>query len=282
MDSGDLPRRRNKVVFIMGATGTGKTKLAIDLALYFNGEIVNSDKMQVYDGLDVITNKATPAERAGVPHHLLGGVAPDADFTADDFRLQATHAVESILSRGKLPIIAGGSNTYIQALVEGGDGEFRAKFDCCFIWVDVELPVLHGFVGERVDKMVELGLVEEARGVFDMDDADYSRGSRRAIGVPELDKYFREERKLSNDQRARLLAEAIDQVKVNTCKLVCCQLDKIQRLRTLSGWDVHRIDATGVFLKRNTPGFDEAWMEMVVKPSVQTVIGFFHGDGGKQ
>ncbi|KAH7666957.1 adenylate isopentenyltransferase (cytokinin synthase) protein [Dioscorea alata] len=278
MDSGKLPRRKNKIIFILGATGTGKTKLAIDLALHFNGEIINSDKMQVYDGLDIITNKATLTERAGIPHHLLGGVPQTADFSAEDFRHDATLAIDSIISSGKLPIIAGGSNNFIQALVDGDDGLFRAKFELCFIWIDVELPVLFQFTGHRVDKMVELGLVEEARGVFNIKDDDYTRGVRRAIGVQEFDKYFREENRVTDDQKAWILAEAIEQVNVNACKLVTSQLVKIERLRVESGWDVKRLDATGVFLKRGSPEFEGAWMEMVVKPALDIVSRFLDGE----
>ncbi|KAH0756745.1 hypothetical protein KY290_020238 [Solanum tuberosum] len=63
---------KKKVVFVMGATGTGKSRLSIDLAIHFQGEIINSDKMQVYKGLDIITNKITDIEKQGIPHHLLG------------------------------------------------------------------------------------------------------------------------------------------------------------------------------------------------------------------
>ena len=63
---------KKKVVFIMGATGTGKSRLTVDLATHFRGEIINSDKMQVYKGLDIVTNKITHAEKQGVRHYLLG------------------------------------------------------------------------------------------------------------------------------------------------------------------------------------------------------------------
>lgn len=110
--------RKDKVVVILGATGTGKTKLAIDLANHFPpAEIVNSDKMQVYKGLDITTNKVTQEEALGVPHHLLGTIDPNTNFTSQDFCRQATSAVDSIVGRDGLPIIAGGSNSYIDALV---------------------------------------------------------------------------------------------------------------------------------------------------------------------
>ncbi|KAK6790581.1 hypothetical protein RDI58_009662 [Solanum bulbocastanum] len=134
----------------MGATGTGKSRLSIDLAIHFQGEIINSDKMQVYKGLDIITNKITDIEKQGVPHHLL-----DADFTADDFCIQAIICIEKILKSGNIPIIVGGSNSYIEKLVEYPIFMFKSNYDCCFIWIDVAaLPVLNSFVCQRVDQMV--------------------------------------------------------------------------------------------------------------------------------
>ena len=73
----------------MGATGTGKSGLAIDLATRFPAEIVNSDKTQVFKGLDIATNKVTEEECKGIPHHLLGVVEPGSNFTATDFRIRA-------------------------------------------------------------------------------------------------------------------------------------------------------------------------------------------------
>ncbi|XP_078148572.1 adenylate isopentenyltransferase 3, chloroplastic-like [Carex rostrata] len=154
----------------------------------------------------------------GVPHHLINGVHPDADFTASDFRAHATRAVDSIMERGLLPIIAGGSNSYIEELVDRANGQFRPHYKCCFIWVDMQLSVLHDFVSERVDRMIERGLVEEVRVHFDPN-ADYTRGLRRAIGVPELDGYLRSEGILEESERRIQLTNAIDEIKTNTsCK----------------------------------------------------------------
>ncbi|GAB4843466.1 Adenylate isopentenyltransferase 5, chloroplastic [Ancistrocladus abbreviatus] len=107
----------NKVVSVMGATVTGKSRLSINLATHFPAEIINSDKIQVYKGLDIITNKVTADECRGIPHHLLGIADPNADFTSIDFRYHAARAIESILERDKVPIIAGGSNSFIGSLV---------------------------------------------------------------------------------------------------------------------------------------------------------------------
>lgn len=249
----------------MGSTGTGKSRLAIDLATRFSGEIINSDKMQVYKGLDIVTNKVTQEECCGVPHHLLGIVHPDADFSALQFCHYTLKTLDSISQRDRLPIIAGGSNSYIEALVNN-DIEFRSKYECCFLWVDVSLPVLYSFVSERVDRMVEAGLVDEVRRLF-QHEADYSRGIRRAIGVPEMDQFLRaEEGSVDEKTLARLLVEAIDKIKDNTCKLGGRQLQKIHRLRDVWGWNLHRLDATEVFLKRGREA-NQAWEKLVLEPS---------------
>lgn len=271
--------QKEKVVIVMGATGTGKTRLSIDLATRFPAEIINSDKMQVYQGLDVVTNKITKEEQRGVPHHLLGILKPDdADFTVTDFCDMATDAVESILSRGRVPIIVGGSNSYIEYLVEDYNYKlFRSWYDCCFLWVDVSMPVLHSFVSDRVDGMLRNGMVDEVRDIFDPRGANYARGIRRAIGVPELDRYLRKEPFLDQSSRARLLQEAVNEIKDNTCKLACRQLGKIQRLRSKKGWRLHHLDATEVFRKRGKDA-DVAWEKLVAGPSKDIVGQFLYSN----
>ncbi|RVW54358.1 tRNA dimethylallyltransferase 2 [Vitis vinifera] len=108
---------KTKVVVIMGATGSGKSKLAIDLASHFPIEIINSDSMQVYQGLDVLTNKVPLHEQNGVPHHLLGTISSNVEFTSKDFRDSAIPLIDDIISRNNLPVLVGGTNYYIQALV---------------------------------------------------------------------------------------------------------------------------------------------------------------------
>ncbi|XP_007015925.2 PREDICTED: tRNA dimethylallyltransferase 2 isoform X1 [Theobroma cacao] len=106
-----------KVVVIMGPTGSGKSRLAIDLATHFPIEIINADSMQVYQGLDVLTNKVPLHEQKGVPHHLLGTGSSNMEFNAKSFRDSAIPIISDILSRNCLPVIVGGTNYYIQALV---------------------------------------------------------------------------------------------------------------------------------------------------------------------
>ncbi|KAF3337279.1 tRNA dimethylallyltransferase 2 isoform X1 [Carex littledalei] len=117
-DGDGKDEKKKKVVVIMGATGAGKSKLSIDLASYFSGvEVVNADSMQVYCGLDVLTNKVPLPERKDIPHHLLGTVDASMEFTSKHFRDFAIPIIDDILSRDSLPVIVGGTNYYIQALL---------------------------------------------------------------------------------------------------------------------------------------------------------------------
>ncbi|KAL3812703.1 hypothetical protein ACJIZ3_013971 [Penstemon smallii] len=275
MDQLIIPRRqrhKDKVVVVMGSTGTGKSRLSIDLATHFDAEIINSDKMQVYKGLNIVTNKVTDEECKGVPHHLLGFIDPEDDFTADDFVRHASLAAENITRRGRVPIIAGGSNSCIKALVND-DIEFRSKYELCFLWVDVSVPVLHSFVSRRVDRMVDTGLVEEAKEFFEPG-GDYTRGIRRAIGVPEMDEFFRNEF-YDDSERSKVLEEAINQIKVNTCKLACCQLGNILRLGEQLDRRMYRLNATEAFLRRGVEA-SEAWERLVVGPGSKIVGRFLH------
>ncbi|XP_069146889.1 adenylate isopentenyltransferase 5, chloroplastic-like [Solanum lycopersicum] len=210
---------KKKVIFIMGATGTGKSRLSVDIATHFRGEIINSDKMQVYKGLEIVTNKITHAEKQGVRHYLLGEIEPDSDFTAEDFCLQAVVYIEKIQKTQRVPIIVGGSNSYIEKLVEDPVFMFKYKYDSCFIWIDVEQSVLNRRVDMRVDQMVKAGLVDEVRQIF-IPDADYTKGIRRSIGVPEMDRYLREETNIDGDDESKkMILQA--SIQVSSVILVC-------------------------------------------------------------
>ncbi|KAI5659102.1 hypothetical protein M9H77_27895 [Catharanthus roseus] len=240
---------KNKVIIIMGATGTGKSRLSIDLATRFPSEIINSDKIQVYKGLDIVTNKVPISERLGVPHHLLGQVEQDVDYTPIDFCRDTIAIIETILK----------SN--------------RSSFKCCFIWMDVSFPVLDSYVLKRVNQMVDAGLVDVVREIFD-EKADYSGGVRRAIGVPEMQEYFLSEEKLDKTRKDALLASSIEKIKENTYSLTRNQVWKILRLRDEIGWDIHRFDATSV-LEKTGEKANSARNEVVLQPCMELVTQFF-------
>ena len=121
------------VVAIFGPTASGKTAVAVELALLIGAaEIVSADSMQVYRGLERITNQPTEAERRGVPHHLVGCVDPDEPFDVVRYAEAAHEAVDAILARDATPIVAGGSGLYLRAALAdvafpppGEEGERR-------------------------------------------------------------------------------------------------------------------------------------------------------------
>lgn len=108
-----------RLVAVVGATATGKTALAIGLARELNGEIVNADSRQLYRGMDIGTAKPTAEERAAARHWLIDCVEPDEPFSLADYLDRAHAAIGDISSRGKLPIVAGGTGQYVWALLEG-------------------------------------------------------------------------------------------------------------------------------------------------------------------
>ncbi|HVB29450.1 MAG TPA: tRNA (adenosine(37)-N6)-dimethylallyltransferase MiaA [Terriglobia bacterium] len=120
---GDYP-----LIAIAGPTAAGKSELALCLAGHLGGEVVNYDSVQLYRGFDIGTGKLLPAERKGIPHHLLDCLDPAEPFTAGDFRREAMKALDGIRARGNVPILAGGTGLYLRALLLGlFDGPPRSE-----------------------------------------------------------------------------------------------------------------------------------------------------------
>ncbi|NLX64917.1 MAG: tRNA (adenosine(37)-N6)-dimethylallyltransferase MiaA [Clostridiaceae bacterium] len=107
----------DKVVVIAGPTASGKTDLAVELALKLNGEVISADSMQIYRGMDIGTAKPTMEERRGIPHHLIDIVDPDEEYSVAQFKEDALACIKDIIKRGKTPIVAGGTGLYINSLV---------------------------------------------------------------------------------------------------------------------------------------------------------------------
>ncbi|KAG3282849.1 tRNA isopentenyltransferase 1, transcript variant X2 [Ictidomys tridecemlineatus] len=111
-------QRTLPLVVILGATGTGKSTLALQLGQQLGGEIVSADSMQVYEGLDIITNKVSAQEQRICQHHMISFVDPlVTNYTVVDFRNKATALIEDIFARDKIPIVVGGTNYYIESLL---------------------------------------------------------------------------------------------------------------------------------------------------------------------
>lgn len=177
------------LIVIVGPTASGKTDLAIHLAKQFDGEIICADSRTVYKGLSIGTAKPTPEQRAHIPHHLLDVVAPCERFTVADFKRLAGRAIDDILGRGKVPIMAGGSGLYIDAVLydyqfapEGAQrdpanprhikkgtalGRHALRENTLLLGLRMEREVLKDQVMRRVDEMVNTGLIDEVRWLLE-------------------------------------------------------------------------------------------------------------------
>lgn len=146
---------KTKIIVIVGPTAVGKTALSIDLAKRFNGEIISGDSQQVYRKLNIGTAKVTPDEQEGIPHYLIDVREVTESYSAFDFVKEAEAAVEMIVAKGKLPIIAGGTGLYIQSLLEGYHLGGSASYEEILAY-RAELDTLAD--EELFGKIAELGL----------------------------------------------------------------------------------------------------------------------------
>ncbi|MGH1805713.1 tRNA (adenosine(37)-N6)-dimethylallyltransferase MiaA [Enterococcus gallinarum] len=106
-----------KVIVVVGPTAVGKTALSIELAKKYQGEVISGDSMQIYRGLDIGTAKVTAAEMQGIPHHLIDIRDSHESYSVAEFQKEARELITAIHQRGHLPIVAGGTGLYIQALL---------------------------------------------------------------------------------------------------------------------------------------------------------------------
>ena len=113
------------IIVILGPTGVGKTKLSIELAKKLDGEIINGDSTQVYREMNIGTAKVTDEEKENIPHHLFSFKNVNEDYTVYDYQKDARKKIEELKSKGKTPIIVGGSNLYLSALLY--DYEFNKE-----------------------------------------------------------------------------------------------------------------------------------------------------------
>lgn len=276
-----------KIIAVVGPTAVGKTALGIELAKRFNGEIISGDSQQVYRHLDIGTAKATLEEQAEVPHHLIDVREVDEAYSAYDFVKEASAAIEDITSRGKLPIIVGGTGLYLQSLLEGyhlggqvnqeevlayrqeleqlADAVLFDKiaeqgieipelnrrrairalelatfgqdlenketpYDALLIGLNDDRQVLYERINHRVDVMVEKGLLDEAKWLYD-NHRDVQ--AARAIGYKELFPYFAGQASLE---------ESVDKLKQNTRRFAKRQLTWFRNRMAVSFYMVSESD----------------------------------------
>lgn len=154
---------QHNVIVVAGPTASGKTRMGIELAKRYHGEIVSADSMQIYRRMDIGTAKASAAEQAAATHHMLDVAEPWEDYSVARYVEEASRCCDNILSRGKLPIIVGGTGLYIDSLLSGrdfarkadGDESLRAALSQQYdrLGGEVMLARLRSFDPERAQKL---------------------------------------------------------------------------------------------------------------------------------
>ncbi len=156
-----------KLLILAGCTAVGKSAFALELSKYINMEIISADSVQVYKGIEVATSKPTKQETLICPHHLVDIISPFEKFNAFDFVNLAKKAIIDISSRGKLPVIVGGTGLYIDSLIFGFDFVTKEKntpeFDYKFIFLEQNRQDLYKKIDARVDQMLSNNLVGEVK-----------------------------------------------------------------------------------------------------------------------
>ena len=155
------------IITVVGATATGKSDLALDLADRLGGEIINTDSMQFYRGMDIGTAKLPIDERRGIPHHLIDILDVNEEANVQDFQARARAAIADIRGRGLRPILVGGSGLYVRAAVDhmefpGTDPEARARLEA---EVATDRWMLHQKLRELDPKAAEKITVNDQRRI---------------------------------------------------------------------------------------------------------------------
>ncbi len=169
---------QEKVIVILGATSTGKSSLALRVAEHFNTEIISADSMAVYKNFDVGTAKPSRAELERLPHHLINILDAEEKFSVGEFVRRARPIITNLNMRGKIPVVAGGTGLYIQALVEGyelGAGKSLVShykrtgnlvYAAQIFGLTAERDELYARINQRTAQMFANGLVDEVRSLL--------------------------------------------------------------------------------------------------------------------
>lgn len=276
-----------KLIVVVGPTAVGKTALGIELAQQFNGEIISGDSQQVYRHLNIGTAKATLEEQAAVPHHLIDVRDVDANYSVYDFVAEASQAIMEIASRGKVPIIVGGTGLYLQSLLEGYHlgGEVdqekllayrkdleqlsdevlfekiadlgkkipeinrrrairalelakfgqnlenkETNYEALLIGLNDDRQVLYDRINHRVDLMLEKGILDEAKWLYDN---HRNVQAARAIGYKELFPYFTGDASLE---------DCVEKLKQNTRRFAKRQLTWFRNRMAVNFYTVSEVD----------------------------------------
>lgn len=201
LQADDSPRE--KVLVILGATSAGKSSLAVKLAELLQTEIISADSMAVYKNFDIGTAKPTEDELKKIPHHLINILEPEEKFSVMEFVKRAKKIITEINLQKKIPIIAGGTGLYIQALLEGYKfSEDKSKsresffaetgellYNSLVIGLTMNRADLYKKIDERTEKMFSAGLVEEVKKLLD-GGVNKNSQAMQGIGYKEVVQYL--------------------------------------------------------------------------------------------
>lgn len=198
------------LIIIVGETASGKTSAGIELAKKINGEIICADSRTIYKGMDIGTAKPSSKEQAGVPHHLLSIINPDERYSVADFQWQAKELIDDIWSRGKLPIIVGGTGLYVDSIFfdytfSGASPEKNPKNErhnkyssvedrrtarpnTAILGLRLERDVLKHRIEQRVEQMFADGFLNEVKKLSAI--YGWSHESMSGIGYRVAREYF--------------------------------------------------------------------------------------------
>lgn len=196
-----MNREKPFIVVIVGPTASGKTELSIELAKRIDGEIISGDSMQVYKYMDIGTAKVTPEEMDGVPHHLIDILNPDEAFSAFAFKNLAEALINDITSRGKIPIIAGGTGLYIQSLI------YNYELEDETITPDEEI-----IVKKKMKEIEQLDnqQLHDYLAQFDAMSAENIHKNNRQRVLRAIEYYFKTKKLLSNRKKVQQFTENYD------------------------------------------------------------------------
>lgn len=244
----------NKIIVIVGPTCTGKTKLSIELAKKYNGEIINADSTQIYKDNDIATAKVSLEEMEGIKHHLLSIKDLKEDYTVFDYQKDARNCINKIIDKGKIPILVGGTGLYIKSVlydykfnlennkketydqynneelykkllsidpkteihpnnrkrveraldyyfannkpISSKEKTNKILYDVIIIGLTTDRNILYEKINERVDKMLESGLLDEAHRIYES--GIRTKAVLTPIGYKELFPYFEGKENLDN------------------------------------------------------------------------------------
>lgn len=305
-----MTNQKEKIIILIGPTAVGKTKTSIELAKKYNGEIISGDSMQIYKGMDIGTAKITKEETEGISHHLIDIKEPDESFSTAEFQTIVREKITEISSKGKLPIIVGGTGLYIQSVLfdyqfsnAPSDDDFRYRleerakvegnvcihkelqvvdpvsagkihpnnirrviralevyhctgktmtewqskqelesvYNAAVIGLTMDRDLLYKRINQRIDMMMDNGLLEEVRGFCDKGLQNCQ--SMQAIGYKEFYPYF---------DGLITLEEAVDQLKQNSRRYAKRQLTWFRNKLDVSWIDMSEaLDSKGFHKKIN-------------------------------